>query len=111
MLSKKSGCDWFQIHTKLYHFQTGSTMSSCPTPAVHHYKYKLITPSSDSLHCPVCLDVADDPWQHDMCGKVFCRKCIEQYGKKKPCAHCRGEQPLYFEDTKSESESIFNPID
>ena len=65
-------------------------------------KYKLVTPASDCLLCPVCLDVSSDPWQHDKCGKVFCRKCLEQYGKDQPCPHCREKQPQYFEDTKSE---------
>ena len=65
-------------------------------------KYKLVTPASDCLLCPVCLDVASDPWQHDKCGKVFCRECLEQHGKDQPCPNCRKRQPRYFEDTKSE---------
>ena len=75
--------------------------SSVAAPVVSSSKYKLLSPAIDALQCPVCLDVASDPWQHNQCGKVFCRECVEKHGKKKPCPNCRGKQP-YFEDRKSE---------
>ena len=63
--------------------------------------YKFIHPPSDVLGCVICLDeVASDPWQHDKCGKLFCKKCLKEYGGKKPCPHCRKDQPRYFEDTR-----------
>ncbi len=64
--------------------------------------YKFLTEPDDVLKCLICHEVARDPKQQEDCGKLFCEKCIEKYGKKKPCPHCRIEQPLYFKDNKSE---------
>ena len=63
--------------------------------------YKFINSPSDALKCLICLDeVASDPWQHDKCGKLFCKKCLEGVGKNKPCPNCRENRPRYFEDTR-----------
>ncbi len=66
------------------------------------YEYKFITEPHDVLKCLICHEVARDPKQHEDCGKLFCEKCIERYGIRKPCPYCRKEQPLYFKDNKSE---------
>jgi len=29
--------------------------------------------------CPICLDIAKNPKEHE-CGKVFCQNCIEKWG-------------------------------
>lgn len=69
--------------------------------AVEDYRFVIDPP--DALKCPICLGVAIEPWQHGKCGRLFCNKCIEEYGKGKgkPCPYCKREQPEYFEDTKS----------
>ena len=34
-----------------------------------------------ALTCPICLNVARDPQQHDKCGKTFCKNCLEHMDK------------------------------
>ena len=69
--------------------------------ATYRYEYSFVLEPDDALLCQICLAVARDPWQHGKCGKLFCEKCINRYGKRKPCPNCRAEQPKYMEDTKS----------
>ncbi len=76
-------------------------MASPATNSISGYEYKFIT-EPDDLKCLICHEVARDPKQHEDCGKLFCEKCIEKYGKDKPCPNCRKKQPLYFQDNKSE---------
>ena len=71
---------------------------ACSVPAS---KYVLVKKPAEALKCPICQDVAEDPRQHGNCGKLFCKKCLYEYGKKRPCLNCRAEQPQYFEDNKS----------
>ncbi len=66
------------------------------------YKYKFLSETSDALSCPICLEVAEEPWQHSKCGRIFCKGCLDKYGRDKPCAHCRKESPQYFEDSRGE---------
>ena len=54
----------------------------------------------DGLKCLVCSEVAKDPLQHQACGKLFCKKCIEEYGKDKPCPNCKVENTLYSADKR-----------
>ena len=49
----------------------------------------------DDLKCVICLSVAEDPLQHEECGKLFCNECIEKHGKDKPCPHCKTEGQFY----------------
>ena len=58
--------------------------------------YHFITEPEDDLNCLICVKVASNPWQHDGCGKLVCRKCIEQYGVDKPCPFCEDDNPRYF---------------
>ena len=64
-------------------------------------KFNFVSEPDDALICPICLEVADDPRQHQRCGRLFCRKCLDKYGRYRPCPCCRTVKPLYFADTKS----------
>ncbi len=77
-------------------------MASPATNSTAGYEYNFITEPNDDLKCLICHEVASDAWQHAKCGKLFCEKCIEKYGMGKSCPYCRMEQPLYFEDNRSE---------
>ena len=65
------------------------------------YKYDFIEEPDSALQCVVCLDIAEDPWQHSKCGRLLCKECLEKYGRDKPCPNCRRKWPQYFEDNKS----------
>ena len=67
------------------------------------YKYNYTVEPSSALQCLICLDIAEDPWQHNKCGRLLCKECLEKYGRDKPCPNCRKEQPQYFDDNKSKS--------
>lgn len=62
--------------------------------------YKFISLPDDNLKCVICLEIAREAKQHEDCGKLFCRECIEKNGNR-PCPNCRAEEPHYFKDTKS----------
>ena len=66
-------------------------------------KYTFLSEPDDALKCLICLGVADNPWQHGKCGRLFCEDCIEKYGNHQPCPNCKMEQPQYFEDSRSKS--------
>ena len=73
-------------------------MASKASPSVREYKF--VSEPNASLKCVICLDVARDPMQHEECGKLFCKECLEKYGKDKPCPNCRtGSQ--YYRDNRS----------
>ena len=65
------------------------------------YKYQFVSEPDDALKCLICLEVAEEPWQHGKCGRLFCKKCLDKHGKNKPCPNCRREGPQYLEDGKS----------
>ncbi len=62
--------------------------------------YKFVTEPDDDLKCVICLGVAIDPQQHEKCGKLFCKECLEKYGKDKPCPSCR-QKSSYYVDNRS----------
>lgn len=62
---------------------------------------KFIAEPDDDLKCLICLEVARDPLQHEECGKLFCKECLEKYGKDKPCPNCRAEHSHYYVDKRS----------
>ena len=64
--------------------------------------YQYVNEPDDDLKCVICLDVVQDPLQHEQCGKLFCKECIERLGKDKPCPHCRTQGSQYYPDHKSE---------
>ena len=78
------------------------------TPVASH-KYQFVSEPSEALKCLVCLEVAEEPWQHGKCGRLFCEKCLEQYGRDKVCPNCKRERPQHFADSKSESLSFSSP--
>ena len=79
-------------HTRLGHMIMASNKES---------RFNFIAEPDSALQCVICLDVAEDPRQHEKCGRLFCKECLEEYGRYKPCPNCRRERPQYFEDNKS----------
>ena len=65
------------------------------------FQYKFLSEPRDSLRCCICLEVASEPRQEEICGKLFCRECIEKNGGG-PCPTCRAVQPKFFNDKRSE---------
>ena len=64
------------------------------------YKYRFIAEPDSGLLCMICLEVAEDPRQHEKCGKLLCKGCLEKYGEDSPCPNCRETRPRYFEDNR-----------
>ena len=66
-------------------------------------EYNLTEELDGSLECAICLDVAEDPYQHvgQGCGRLLCKACFERLGNR-PCPNCKREEPQYVEDPKSE---------
>ena len=40
-------------------------------------KYNFIAEPDGALQCVICLDVAEDPRQHEKCGRLLCKECLE----------------------------------
>ena len=59
---------------------------------------KCLTEPPSELRCQICFEVARDPLQHEVCGKLFCKECLEEYGRSKPCPSCMKESSHYCED-------------
>ena len=68
-------------------------------------KYNFLTEPDSALVCGICLEVAEEPRQHEKCGKLLCSECLEKYGRKRPCPNCREENPQYFGDSKSKLQA------
>jgi late competence protein required for DNA uptake (superfamily II DNA/RNA helicase) len=64
-------------------------------------KFSFIAEPESDLLCMICLEVATDPWQHNKCGRLYCKECLKKYGRNKPCPNCRKEHPKYFNDNRS----------
>jgi hypothetical protein len=54
-----------------------------------------------TLLCGMCSKISEDPYQHDRCGQLYCRECLEEYGRHLPCLHCGRPDPYYGMDTRS----------
>ena len=65
--------------------------------------FNFVSEPDDALKCLICLEVANDPRQHEKCGRLFCKKCLDRHGYTKPCPNCRAEQPQYFVDTRGKA--------
>ncbi len=65
------------------------------------YKFKFISQPDDALKCLICLEVAEEPWQHGDCGRLFCKKCLDGLAKGQPCPNCRMGKPQFFKDNRS----------
>ena len=66
-------------------------------------KYKFISEPDDDLKCLICLEVAMDPMQHEECGKLFCKDCLESHGRTNPCPNCRTKDSQYYKDNRSKN--------
>ena len=70
-------------------------------------QYRFVHKPDEELECVICLSVAEDPFQHTEpeqgkgCGKLLCARCLEKYGRGKPCPHCKTGSH-FIEDIKSE---------
>ena len=64
-------------------------------------EYKFLADPPDELLCLICLGVAREPLQHEGCGKLFCKECLERHGKDKPCSNCRKDNSSYYLDKRS----------
>ena len=62
--------------------------------------YQYVGEPPSDLECVICLEVAEDPRQHEKCGRLICKECLEKLGEGKPCPNCRMD-PKYFKDSKS----------
>ena len=83
---------------KLLHIRRSKACSSESPDADGSFTF--LHEPEDDMKCVICLSVAEDPLQHEECGKLFCNKCIEKHGKDKPCPHCKtGGQ--FYKDKKS----------
>ena len=72
------------------------------TVSIGGYDYPLTDGEpDDDLKCMICLQVAQNPLQHELCGKLFCKDCLEKYGRSKPCPNCRAELSQYYSDNRS----------
>ena len=60
--------------------------------------YKFISDPDESLKCLICFEVANDPLQHEGCGKLFCKECLEKHGRDQPCPNCRGGAHFYVDN-------------
>ena len=68
--------------------------------------YQYVGEPGRGLECVICLEVAEDPWQHGQCGRLLCKECLDKLGKDTPCPNCREENPQFFQDNKSELSYI-----
>jgi len=51
-----------------------------------------------NLKCPICLSIAEDPWESSCCGHLFCNQCIKLI-KSKKCPICRKKRAKFRENT------------
>ena len=85
--------DAIDHHTKINTVKMASNITDS--------KYNYMTEPEDDLLCIICLELAEEPWQHGECGRLLCKKCLNKLGRKKPCPNCREENPKYFNDNRS----------
>ncbi len=69
--------------------------------ASQNIDYNFLTELDQDLKCLICLGVAKKPLQHEACGKLFCKECLERHGREKPCPNCRDTNSHYYVDNKS----------
>ena len=64
-------------------------------------EFRFLSEPDEDLKCVICFEVAKDPLQHEECGKLFCKECLEKYGRYQPCPNCRTGQSNYYSDNRS----------
>ena len=52
-----------------------------------------------NLKCPICLTIADEPYETSCCGHIFCAKCIQAITTKTSCPICRSNNFFFRENT------------
>lgn len=66
------------------------------------YDLEFLSEPPDGLKCLICMLVARQPYQHGVCGKLFCESCLEEYtSRTRSCPHCRDREAQYFQDNRS----------
>jgi len=68
--------------------------------AGYKYEYSFLSEIPDSLLCLVCLDVAKEAYQHEECGRVFCKSCYDRFTDTR-CPNCKISSGAYFADKLS----------
>ena len=63
--------------------------------------YNFLREPDKDLKCVICLDIVNNPLEHEKCGKLLCRECLEKYGHDKPCPHCRTKGAKFHPARKS----------
>jgi len=66
------------------------------------YDCYFLSKPDDTLRCMICLGVAREPYQHAVCGKLFCKECIESLLTDDCCPNCRRAGAPFYPDIKSE---------
>ena len=66
-------------------------------------KDELYEAFKDSIICPICDEIIIDPVMCMNCQKVFCRNCVQQWGKKDNKCPFRCENPKYKESNEIKS--------
>ena len=51
-----------------------------------------------NLKCPICLTIADEPYETSCCGHIFCNRCIKNI-KNLNCPICRSKKVNFRENT------------
>ena len=80
---------------------TKAKVSQTTSDSATNGKYLFISEPDEDLKCLICLNIAEEPQQHGNCGSLFCAKCLNKHGRKRPCPKCRQQYPQYFQDGKS----------
>ena len=73
--------------------------------AGYKYEYSFLREIPDSLNCILCLDVAKEAYQHEDCGKLFCKSCYRKINTSS-CPNCKGSEGEYLADKLSELPDI-----
>lgn len=97
------GCNEFELNFELWNYTLYLIKMASSITSSSSFTYQFVNEPGDGFKCLICLEVAKEPWQHSKCGRLFCKACLELYGKDKPCPLCMTKQTQYFEDTKSKS--------
>ena len=67
--------------------------------------YKFVSELPASMKCVICSRAARNPKQHEECGKLFCKACLDNYGSDS-CPSCKKKGSQYFNDRKSKLQII-----
>ena len=68
-------------------------------------KYNFLFQPEEELICVICVEVAEEPWQHADCGRLLCSNCLRTLGDN-PCPYCEKQKPLFFPDNQGKFLSL-----